>query len=221
MWSPGPLLTQRPTYRQRLEDDSRGDCVFGIVPTLGTLHTNAVRSALAGPPGATFAQCDPARPSWPYAHWQAPGQLQRATSDSEPESTSRAVAGEFFYWPWTPPRRPGGGGGAFPSRRSGSFGPSLAPVRRTSTGAIFPGSLWQPASAAACYKYYRNSQGSIPSRDGGRIRQRLRGTIVHHARYPHTKARMCSAALMYIRAALAASHWHACAWPRDNEPWAD
>ena len=83
MWSPGPLLTQRPTYRQRLEDDSRGDCVFGIVPTLGTLHTNAVHSALAGPPGATFAQCDPARPSWPYAHWQAPGQLERATSDSE------------------------------------------------------------------------------------------------------------------------------------------
>jgi hypothetical protein len=69
-----------------------------------------------------------------------------------------------------------------------------------------------------CCKY-RDSQGSIPSRDGGRIRHRLMGTIVHHARYPHTKARMCSAALMYIRAALAASH--ACAWPRDNEPWAD
>jgi hypothetical protein len=45
------------------------------------------------------------------------------------------------------------------------------------------------------------------------------GTIVHHSRYPHTKARTCSAALMYIRAALAASH--AYAWPRDNEPWAD
>ncbi len=60
------------------------------------------------------------------------------------------------------------------------------------------------------YKY-RNSQGSVPSRDGGRIRQRLMGTIVHHSRYPHSKARTstCSAALMYIRAALAASH--ACA----------
>jgi len=69
------------------------------------------------------------------------------------------------------------------------------------------------------YYKYRNSQGSIPSRDGGRIRHRLMGTIVHHARYPHTEARMCSAALMYIRAACAASH--ACAWPRDNEPWAD
>ena len=45
------------------------------------------------------------------------------------------------------------------------------------------------------------------------------GTIVHHARYPHTEARMCSAALMYIRTACAVSH--ACAWPRDNEPWAD
>ncbi len=69
------------------------------------------------------------------------------------------------------------------------------------------------------YYKYRNSQGSIPSRDGGRIRHRLMGTIVHHARYPHTEARMCSAALMYIRAACAANH--ACAWPRDNEPWAD
>jgi hypothetical protein len=69
------------------------------------------------------------------------------------------------------------------------------------------------------YYKYRNSQGSIPSRDGGRIRHRLMGTIVHHARYPHTEARMCSAALMYIRAACAASH--ACAGPRDNEPWAD
>ena len=66
---------------------------------------------------------------------------------------------------------------------------------------------------------YWNSQGNFPSRDGGRIRQTPDGD--HRAPYaiPSSEARMCSVALMYIRAALAASHAHA--WPRDNEPWAD
>ena len=62
-------------------------------------------------------------------------------------------------------------------------------------------------------------RGAFPLAMGVASDERLMGTIVHHARYPHTEARMCSAALMYIRAACAASH--ACAWPRDNEPWAD
>jgi hypothetical protein len=74
------------------------------------------------------------------------------------------------------------------------------------------------AGTNTCCKYW-NSQGSFPSRDGGRIRQTPDGD--HRAPYaiPSSEARMCSAALMYIRAALAASHAHA--WPRDNEPWAD
>ena len=41
-------------------------------------------------------------------------------------------------------------------------------------------------SRSLCYKYW-NGQGDFPSRDGGRIRHRLMGTIKHHARYPHRK----------------------------------
>ena len=59
--------------------------------------------------------------------------------------------------------------------RSGRVGPGRLLLSRSPGAQGHEGQAGEKKTLESCYYKYRNSQGIIPSRDGGRIRRRLHG----------------------------------------------